>query len=238
VMRYWISMYRQFFTKDMTIRITGDNGQVGFPIIQKDDLLGEYDFRAVVNPAIAGQNDIKKKQDMDLFQLLVTLPFIDPEKLTSKVLYDWNWNLESVRKTEQEQPVGPDGQPMDPAMAEEGQGLEQMPMGEQNVLPRGSQIPPEIAAEVMRMLGGGMEQGSQFAGQGPSAVSEMARPVNLLQKENQAPPTPRGVKAPSKTTNTRGLNRKVGGKVDTNIPLKNTSSPESSLMNRALNIQR
>lgn len=84
LMRYWMDMSRQFFTKDMVIRIVGDDGETMFPLIEKDDLEGKFDYKASVLPSIAGQQDIKKKQDMDLFQLLINLPFVDPQKLTQK----------------------------------------------------------------------------------------------------------------------------------------------------------
>jgi len=53
-------------------------------------------------PSIAGQNDIKKKQDMDLFQLLIQLPFVDPKKLTSKILTDWSWSVDTISKSDQD----------------------------------------------------------------------------------------------------------------------------------------
>jgi len=99
--RYWIEMTRQFFTEDMTIRIVGNDGKVEFPLIEKDDLMGEFDFKSTVLPSIAGQNEVKKKQDMDLLQLLMQLPFIDPKKLVSKVLFDWNWDAESIMAEQQ-----------------------------------------------------------------------------------------------------------------------------------------
>ena len=117
VMRYWMDMSRQFYTQPMIIRILGDDGDLKFPIIEKDDLEGKFDYKATVLPSIAGQNDVKKKQDMDLFQLLISLPFVDPRKLTTKVLQDWSWSLDSIAKsaTDQETPqVGPDGQPVGP----------------------------------------------------------------------------------------------------------------------------
>jgi len=214
VMRYWISMYQQFYTDEMIIRITGDDGETKFPIIQKDDLMGKYDYRATVIPSIAGQNDIKKKQDMDLFQLLVNMPFIDPEKLTSKILHDWSWNIQSIRKNEEVEPeVIPE------EMMQEGGGEEvlQQPIG-------GKTIPSRVAQQALDIISGGAS--------GLSPIKEMATPVNLLKTGGAIPPTPRGVQS---TSNPRGMNR--GGKVNTNIPLRETSNPESSLMNRAMNIQ-
>ena len=220
LLRFWMSMWNQFMTKEMTIRITGDDGGIEFPLITKDDLMGYFDFKATVIPSIAGQNDVKKKQDMDLFQLLVEMPFIDSEKLTSKVLHDWNWNIESLRKAEEEAPpetgVGQDSVEM----------LSDMPVG-------AGQIPENIAQEALAIISG---SGSSYVGEGAreSVMAELKSPVNLL-KEGSAPPTPRGV---GKTTNPRGMNRQAGSKVNTNISKKPGNGPEAQLMNRVSNIQR
>jgi len=219
LLRYWISMYKQFFTKDMTIRVIGESGEILYPLIEKDDLMGYYDFKASVLPSIAGQNDVLKKQDMDLFQLLIEQPFIDPQKLTSKVLHDFNWDMESIKQDQQQQQgqpvppgmegmVGPDGMPMPGVMPPGGPGG--APGG-------GSEIPAGVA----KMLG--MEQ---------NPMDQLGSPVNLL--ESGAPPTPKGI--PSGGANSRGMNR--GGKVNTNIPQKAGNGPEAQLMNRAQNIQR
>ena len=102
IMRYSISMYKQFYTDKMIIRIVGDDGKEQFRVVEKDDLMGEFDFKASVIPSIAGKNDIEKKQGMDLFQLLIEMPFVDPRKLTSKILHSFNWNLDSISKNEEE----------------------------------------------------------------------------------------------------------------------------------------
>ena len=190
VMRYYISMYKQFYSKKMIIRITGDDGELKFPIIQKDDLKGEYDYKATVVPSIAGQNDIKKKQDMDLFQLLVQMPFIDPRKLTSKVLHDWNWTLQAIEKKEEEAPLPTNEEMM--AMT-----------GEQPSV--GSNLDP-VSQKALNILTGGIKEGSPMA--------EMKRPVNLL--KSGVPPTPKGVP----TSNPRGLNRggKLNNQLSKNAP--------------------
>ena len=251
LMRYWMDMSRQFFTKDMIIRIVGDNGKELFPLIEKDDLMGKFDYRATVLPSIAGQNDIKKKQDMDLFQLLVSLPFVDPRKLTQKVLTDWNWSLDAIAKSEDggQDPnagaVGPDGQPIpqDP-MAMQGMppdgGMMQGggPQAPEVSAPqfKGTKIPPGVAQSVLDMLRGGAPPASPFA--------QASSPVNLL-NAGGPPPTVKGILASAgnrslsgalPTTNPRGLNR--GGKVNTNISTGGNSSPESALLNRTFNIQR
>lgn len=222
VMRYWISMYRQFFTSTMTIRIVGEDGKELFPLIEKNDLMGEFDYKASVIPSIAGQNDVKKKQDMDLYQLLVAMPFIDPEKLTSKLLYDFNWNYESIKKNMEV-----------PSPEEEMMGEEQAPLGIEEPL-GGGQISEDVARKALGLLGDGVNTGT-FQGQGnrPSIMQELGAPVNLIKGQGAIPPTPRGVPA---TTNPRGMNR--GGRTNTNIPLRETTNPEAALMNRALNIQR
>jgi hypothetical protein len=222
VMRYWISMYKQFYTAQMIIRITGDDGELKFPVIEKDDLMGNFDYKATVIPSIAGQNDIKKKQDMDLFQLLVQMPFIDPEKLTSKILHDFNWNIQSVRKAEEQQ------------APEEGMLPEEEMQEEQQPEPApGGQIPSSVAQMALDIISGGKQSPNSSAG-GYSPMKELSAPVNLLKTGGAIPATPMGV---GSTTNPRGMNRKIGGKVNTNIPLKQTSNPESALMNRTNNLQ-
>ena len=229
LMRYWMDMSRQFFTKDMVIRIVGDDGKEVFPLIEKDDLQGQFDYKALVLPSIAGQQDIKKKQDMDLFQLLINLPFVDPQKLTQKILTDWNWALDTITKDEAEVPqeMGPDGQPLSPEEAAmQGMGEEALPPSPANVAPSTAtrNISPEIANQALAMLRGEKDQASPFA--------QAGSPINLLNMKG-APPTAQRLQLP--TSNPRGFNR--GGKVNTNISSGNNSNPESALMNRASSLQ-
>ena len=245
MMRWWIDMQRQFFTKPMTIRVIGDNGEIQFPLIEKDDLMGRFDYRASVLPSIAGQNDIKKKQDMDLFQLLIQLPFVDPKKLTSKILTDWSWSVDSVSKTNeweewqpQEGQSGADGQPTPDMMAAmQGQGQWATPPAWWSPLwltppsfnPRA--IPPNVLSGALQMLWWNWGWTPW-----PSPFWEASTPINLMGWAN--PPTVAwawGWPGPIKG-NPRWLNR--WGKVNTNIKLNDNSSTESSLMNRAMNIQR
>lgn len=253
VLRYWMDMSRQFFTKEMTIRIIGADGQEMFPLIEKDDLRGMFDYKATVLPSIAGQADVKKKQDMDLFQLLINIPpevtGIDPRKLISKVLTSWNWTLDSISKPQDEMAAA--GQPQDPMAAMMAGG---MPPGAEGGMPQpgmegmdpmaamiaggmpqpGAEPPstsnPFIPPDVLRQALGALR--APDSGMAPSPFQQAAAPINLLQSKG-APPTPKG--APGPTTNPRGLNR--GGKVNTNIAQKNTST-ESNLLNQAGNIQR
>lgn len=247
IMRYWMDMSRQFFTKNMIIRILGDQGELMFPLIEKDDLCGNFDYRATVLPSIAGQNDIKKKQDMDLFQLLVTLPFVDQRKLTSRVLQDWSWSLDSIAKSaedeqagmmppEEEMPMDPemmDPSMMDPAMLEMMAGGAPAQPGVST-----SNIPQNVATSALANLRAPGEVAPQA--QKPSPFSSASIPVDLL-KKGPVPPTVEGVKpsekgGPGKTTNTRGMNRT--GKVNTNINMNGNSNPQSALMNRVFNLQR
>jgi len=234
LMRYWISMYRQFYTKSMIIRIIGEDGQEMFPLVEKDDLMGEFDYKATVIPSIAGKNDVDKKQGMDLFQLLINLPFVDPQKLTSKVLHSWNWNLNSVAKSE------PNAMPSQPGMSgtegvsPEMAGTIPQPEGELPMpmetgagspeLSTGQAIPMSVARQALASLGTNLPQTSQYA--------EAGAPINLL-SAGALPPTVSGV--PQETTNPRGLNR--GGAVNTNIPQKAGNGPEAQILNQAENIQ-
>ena len=234
LMRYWISMQRQFFTKDMTIRIIGEDGNEMFPLIEKDDLMGEWDFIAAVLPAIAGKNDIDKKQGMDLFQLLINLPFVDPQKLTSKVLRSWNWSLEALKKKEEQEMPGAPGMPgvegMSPEMAAMmGQQEEGTPMMEEGAAgpPNigSGDIPPGVIQQALAMLG---ERG----GETPPAFGEAGMPINLL-KAGVMPPTAAGI---GKTTNPRGFNRQ--GAVNTNINMKASNDGAAQLLNQAANLQK
>ena len=232
LMRYWISMQRQFFTKDMTIRIIGEDGNEMFPLIEKDDLKGEFDFIAAVLPAIAGKNDIDKKQGMDLFQLLINLPFVDPQKLTSKVLRSWNWSLESLKKKEEQEMPGAPGMPgaeglppeVAAMMGQQEQGAPMMEEGAAGPPNIGSgDIPPGVIKQALAMLG-------EREGGAPPAFGEAGMPINLL-KAGVMPPTAAGI-----ASNPRGLNK--GGAVNTNIPVKTGNGPEAQLLNQAANLQK
>jgi len=234
MMRYWISLWRQFYTEQLRIRITGEDGEVEFPVIEKDDLMGEFDFKAAVIPSIAGKNDIEKKQGMDLFQLLINMPFVDPQKLTSKILHNWNWSLESVKKEEQPQMPGQPGQPGEEGMLPGMEGGQMPPEGpmppgdtgsELDGMPRlgGGEIPSDVIQQALAMLG-------NEGGENPFA--ELGSPVNLLESGGKIPPTVAPMKGGN--ANPRGLNR--GGKVNTNISSK-PSSPDDNITNLAMNLQ-
>lgn len=231
--RYWISMTRQFFTKEMTLRVVGEDGTIEFPLIEKDDIMGEYDFKATVLPSIAGQNEIKKKQNMDLLQLLMQVPFIDQQKLVAKILYDWEWDYNSIAKSpeaaqeEQQAQMMAASQQQGPDQAMAG-GIPPEMMQQQQSQPTGSpdqQAMSSVIEQALQMLGN--------RGAASSGFAEAAAPIPL--SPDRMPPTVSGVPI-GQTTNTRGANR---AKVNTNIPMGNkNANPESSLINRAFNIQR
>lgn len=268
VLRYWMSMTRQLFTDEMTIRIIGQDGQEQFPLIQKDDLEGMYDYKAEVLPSIAGQDDVKKKQDMDLFQLLINLPFIDPQKLTGRVINDWGWSLDGISKPPEDQQAQPD--PNDPASmmaAMQGGAPGAAPGGAPAGAPPGPGGPAPMQPPGPPAPGGSDGTGgpglaslvprsslrhavSLLRRQGESdprsnSFSQASSPINLLQHTG-LPPTVRGVQGPSKTNkretflpNIGGHNKQAGAKVNTNISSGNkTTSTHSGILNRTFNIQR
>ncbi|MFA7301815.1 MAG: hypothetical protein WC069_05915 [Candidatus Shapirobacteria bacterium] len=240
LMRYWMDMERQFFTKDMTIRIIGDDGKELFPLIEKEDLCGKFDYKAKVLPSIAGQQDVKKKQDMDLFQLLINLPFVDPQKLTQKVIQDWDWSLDSIVKGEDaqaEQQLAVDGQAdpnaQDPMAAMMGGADQQGAIPQTQDLgtgpaPATSNIPAGVAGNALAMLRGGAPQGAAVGG---PIVPQSPRDLFLSGGGNVS------TRVALPTTNTRGANRT--GNVNTNTSAHSiNSNPESQLMNRATSLQR
>ena len=266
LLRYWMDMSRQLMPDKMTIRIVGDNGQQLFPIVERDDLMGFFDYKAKVLPAIAGMQDIQKKQVMDLFQLLVNIPpeasGIELRKLVAKVIDTWGWSLDSI-STKDGQPQGaspmgmdpnagmaPGGNPgaMDPATMEAMQSGGMMPLGGGGPpAPGGSSsglfktnfFSPDSLGRVAALLRTPGEMGGA-AGQSP--FNQMSAPVNLLNTQGP-PPTPAGIPSagggpgPRMKGNPRGMNRT--GRVNTNVSLgSHNSSPESALLNRSFSIQR
>lgn len=227
--RYWLSMTQQFFTQDMTLRIIGQDGKVDFPLIAKDDVMGEFDFKATVLPSIAGQNEIKKKQDMDLLQLLMGAPaelgLIDLRKVITKILYDWNWDYNEI---------SPDPQPEQLNAGEQvlpgGELPPGSPMGQGMTGASGNDVSLTTMEQAMALLSGKpITMNNPASPATPGPFSEASAPIPL--DPGQVPPI-----APD-TTNPRGLNR--GGRVNTNIPTKGVNTnPEAQLMNRTFNIQR
>lgn len=250
VLRYWMDMSRQLMSKSMTIRITGDNGDIEFPLIEKNDLMGMFDYRAKVLPAIAGMQDVSKKQAMDLFQLLSQVDpqatGIDMKKLIAKVLGEWDWSLDSISSAE-----GEDGAPMPQEGMDPGM-MAAMGGGAPGAMPPGGM--PSTGMDPMM---GGIPQPEQPLSadeESMSRVISMLRapqelepnpgaPTNLLETQGP-PPTPQGAgqggPGPArpwiKGANPRGLNR--SGNVNTNISKGNNASPESSILNRTFNTQR
>lgn len=264
VLRYWMDMTRQLYTEKMTIRVIGESGKELYPLIEKDDLMGQYDYKATVLPSIAGQDDVKKKQDMDLFQLLINLPFIDPQKLTGRVINDWGWSMDGISKSPEEE-----GQPADPndpaAMMAAMQGgaapagAPGMPPGGAPALPPSPQGLPPVGASAPDGAGGpgyGMiprsslrhavqmlRRQGEIEPAATTAFSEIQNPINLLNHRG-LPPTVKGVPAPNKSKqpsfmpNIGGHNKQPGAKVNTDVPLRQTTSTHSGILNRTFNIQR
>jgi hypothetical protein len=265
VFRYWMDMTRQLFSESMTMRVIGEDGTVKFPLIEKDDLMGRFDYKAAVLPSIAGQDEVKKKQNMDLFQLLINLPFVDPQKLTSRVLSSFDWDLESISaKQDGTQPNsdpnaaaaagGQDpmamlaaagaGQGAPAGAAPQGQPLPQEPPTSGAMPPDAqggpgfSLVPRSTLHSVTRYLRDTGETEPYNASSSP--FRELSSPVNLLNMGG-TPPTVTGVKdAMGKgMPNIAGHNRPVGGKVNTNIPSgSKTTSTGSNILNRTFSLQR
>lgn len=232
LMRFWLNMYGQFMTDAMKIRITDANGDQSFELIEKDDIRGEFDLKATVLPSIAGKSDVDKKQNMDLFQLLINLPFTDPKKLTSKTLHPWGWSLSSIAKDESAGTPFLGGVPGQPQPDASG-----MPMGAPtqssaadqiiNGPPpatTGGAIPQNVIAQALGILNpGGGPNASPFAS---ASVPNDLTKGDLMNAP--AAPTPGGA-----------ANRKLGGKVNTNIPSRRgASDPMAALLNQSQNIQR
>lgn len=269
VERMWMSMQRQFFTDAIAIKVVGETGDTEFSLIEKGDLAGEYDYKATVIPSIAGQQDVDKKQAMDLFQLLAQLPFVDPKKLTAKVIANWKWDLDSISVSPDQMPNQPlqaggsqgmPGVPPQGASMPQGNGLGEPGRPDANIAPTdmmgmsptplptepiSPDMPPEVANAVLQMMqGGGAGANAGIVGGGmaddsvvnlhlgPSDFAQLSRPVNLLNTENQMPPTAKD------TTNPRGLNRKLGGKLNTNIKSDTPHSNPTARMMTDINNTR
>jgi hypothetical protein len=252
VLRYWMDLTRQLGDDKQTIRVIGADGKEQFPLIEKDDLRGEYDYKATVLPSLAGQDDVKKKQDMDLFQLLIQLPFVDQQKLVGKVISDFGWSLDTIIKDDAGQPqVGPDGQPIDPSMAGAAGAQGAMPQGMPQdptaggmppmMPPQGGGNAPQISPALTQALSMIKKPGAPASG--PSSFQQMSQPVNLTQQPGMPPTAPGiptaqggpGYRPAGKTTNPSGSNRT--GKVNTDVARNKTSNTEDRVLNRAFNIQ-
>ena len=218
LLRFWISLWRQFMTNEMQIRILGDDGTYQFPIVEKDDLMGEYDYIATVIPSFAGKNDVDKKQALDLFQLLQPMPEVDQRKLIQRVLHSFDWSIDSVTNNPEEA-----GQ--QPMMPEEA-GYQEMG-GFQNGVPgAGGDISPDVMKQALGMLGGEESPQGQFA--------EAALPIDLTQMGGAMPPTAKDIGG--KAGNSRGLNR--GGKVNTNVNSNSNGDEMSRLLGRVQNTKQ
>jgi hypothetical protein len=205
--RLWISDWRQFMTKEVHVRIVGKDGVVSYPVIQKGDLDGSFDFRAMVTPSIAGKNDVERKQVMDMLQLLMPLSqqgIIPVESLLNWALKAFNVSLDTFKSQvqaegEQEVPTIPPGSDLEAFLGEEAP--QSLDMGQVNAVMAKMGLPP-------------MQQGGQ------NAFNALNRPVSLDGKS--MPPA-----APD-TTNPRGLSRGPGAKVNTALPANTGASDAGS----------
>ena len=234
VMRYWIDMTRQLMTKAMTIRVIGESGETLFPIVERDDLTGMFDYKARVLPSIAGMQDISRKQAMDLFQLLSNIDpattGVDIKKLITKLISNWGWSLDSIATDESEEMPG---DPSDPAVAE-AMGMDGVQPGQPGMPQPGMPPAPQDDMSQVLSLLRSPEELAQLSG----GMGEASQPINLLQKQGP-PPTPPGAAGaggPGKRQNPAGFNRT--GKVNTNISRGNNATPEGTTMNQVINTQR
>lgn len=212
-MRYMMDMQRQFWTKPFNIRVLGDDGQNLYPLIEKDDLEGSFDYRSNVLPSIAGQQDLEKKQGMDLFQLLINLPFVDPQKLVTKILVYFDWDISSISKDTQGAAPGVP-QPGDPSAA--AGGVPGMPPDASGAAPSSAPqgpppggapqapsidgmaqpplnvggVPINVAQAVMQKLG---VSGVRLPGQTAASPSPFAQASAPLSLSGSQPPTVGGV---------------------------------------------
>ena len=224
VLRYWTSLWRQFMTKSMKIRILGEDGAYKFPIIEKDDLMGEFDFISTVIPSFAGKNDLDKKQALDLFQLLQPLPEVDQRKLMEKVLHSYDWSLDSVaidqdeaQKAQEEQMAAMSGQ----------QGQQELQGFNGKIPGAGGAISADVMKKALGMLGGEAPPQGQFA--------EASTPIDLTKQGGAMPPTARDISG-SKSQNLRGLNK--GGKVNTNPGSDSNGDDMARLLGKSQSLQR
>jgi hypothetical protein len=229
-MRYFISMYRQFWTKKFEIRVVGESGKNEYPIVEKDDLEGYFDFKATVIPSIAGKEEIRRKQDMDLLQLVLNpmFPNIDAEKVLGKILIDWKWDIEDIKK---------EMEPVAQEMEAESQG-EMLSSAE----PGGGVIPSDVLSSALSMIGDNRETFGEQVGDNP--MQELQNPIDLVQRGTEvSPPTVNDT-----TSNRQGINspgRQGGvanrtGKVNTNVSTspRANSDVASRQVSQANNIQR
>jgi hypothetical protein len=197
---------------------------------------------------------------MDLFQLLISLPFVDQRKLTSKVLTDWGWSLDSIAQSQDAQAAqGQGAPPQDPnaaaggqppqggqpqqsgpdlsaLMAQAGGGQGQPSAQESTPMPQTQHIDPSVVQQALSMMRQPTPQGPGADSTGFSGASS---PMDILGAQPGTAPTAGLGAAPThgKTgPNQRGHNR--GGKVNTTVSQhQQHSNPESALQTQSQNIQ-
>lgn len=102
VMQQWYALIVDFFPDEKVFRLVNKDGVYYFPTLKKEDYTGEFDFRVGANSTVASSVELRKKQDMDLFQLLFQLPFVDQRNLVIKILGDFGWDSDFILKTNQD----------------------------------------------------------------------------------------------------------------------------------------
>lgn len=178
VMQQWYALVVDFFPEQKVFRLVNKDGVYYFPTIKKEDYTGEFDFRVGANSTVASSIELKKKQDMDLFQLLFQLPFVDQRNLVVKILGDFGWDPDFILKTSEAMsaeggPAGPGGAPG---------GVEAM------MAAMASGMPPEAGAPktlqgntVTPDLGNPNTAATAYAERGARTLANEANQANSLQ---------------------------------------------------------
>lgn len=162
IMRQWFSMIKDFYPEEKILRIVNDDGSIEFPLVKKDDFMGVYDFKSSINSTTYASQELKKKQDMDLVQVLSKFgDVVKMPQVLEKLIADFGWDPDTLITKQKTNPMEP---PSFPA------GAGGMPPG----------MPPELAA----MLAGGGAQGgapkSGGTGQVNTTVSSAPQTKTML----------------------------------------------------------
>jgi hypothetical protein len=155
-------------------------------------------------------------------------PNIDAEKVLGKILIDWKWDIEDIKK---------EMEPVAQEMEAESQG-EMLSSAE----PGGGVIPSDVLSSALSMIGDNRETFGEQVGDNP--MQELQNPIDLVQRGTEvSPPTVNDT-----TSNRQGINspgRQGGvanrtGKVNTNVSTspRANSDVASRQVSQANNIQR
>jgi len=239
VMRYWFTMYQQFFTKSMTIRIVGEDGADLYPLIEKDDLAGNFDFISKVIPSIQGQDDVEKKQFMDFFQMISGLEGVNTREMIGVLANKFGISPDKVLA---EEPQGT-GEVMPPGGDPSQMGMDPMgmPFGQPPAMPQEGMpaqdfgvVSPEVADEMLRLMGTDPSAGGQPTMSPQQLMSSFAQ-VPQPGQGGQGGLPDQDRKKVGKTTNVAGHNR--NGKPNRTLNINRNSNPTSALLNRTFNLQ-